>query len=162
MTRYSLIFVTACLFSALIGCASEPDRPEPVGYFVTHILEDGSKSFQYTLEVGSTGGKSKNGRPGNTSGHLHGSSNRGVSGGVTAGSSRKSSAGGSRQGGYEQFQKINARLEHKLEMELKNSGFCHEGYRELERVVKAPDFFIRGQCKEAASEDDRQRFPNRV
>ena len=63
---------------------------------------------------------------------------------------------------YEQFQQISKGLENTLEQELNKSDFCREGYRETERVVEPPMVYIRGECKETAIADDRERFPNDV
>jgi len=150
----------ALLGLAISGCAREPERPEPLGYFVTHIEDDGTKKYQYTLEMEQADRKSGNGRPGNTKGHLYGNSRSGVSGGVTAGSVRSRSGGTRRQGGQERYQQITERLENMLEKELKNSGYCHQGNRELERVVNPPTIFIRGKCEETASDEDLQQFHN--
>lgn len=145
----------------LAGCASEPERPEPPeGYFATYIEPDGSKKFQYTMELPERSSGRSGGRPGKMGGHVSGSSGRGMSGGVTAGSGRRPPSGSS--GGNERFEQINARLENSLETELARSGFCHSGHRETERVTKPPTIYIRGECSEKANDEDRKRFPNNL
>lgn len=158
-SRIQSVLWGVLLATLLTACASEQERSEPPeGYFATHIEADGTKKFQYTVDMPEPRGGRGNGRPGNTAGHVSGGSNRGVSGGVTAGSSRSTSSGSG--GGYERYKQINEQLEDRLERELKNSAFCHSGHRETERIVEPQTVFIRGECTEKASEDDREKYPN--
>ena len=156
-----LKLLLSVLLFPIAACSTQPEKREPPdGYFATHIDQDGTKKFQYTLDMPES--RSGSGRPGNTRGHVAGSSSRGVSGGVTAGSrggrSGKSHSGPS--GGAGQFAKINSLLENRLEAELVKSGFCDAGHRETERVVEPPDVFIRGECSDVASEQDRVDYAN--
>ena len=142
------------LLPLLAACAGKPDRPEaPDGYFATHIEEDGTRKFQYTLDV-ADGDQRAGGRPGNVRGHAVGSSSRGVSGGISAGT------GGGKQrpasSGYEAYQRINKLLEVRLEEELGKSGFCPNGHRETQRVVEPGLVYIRGECKAAAGQPDTE------
>ena len=161
MKTKHILLLAAGLPLLLSACASEPERPPPPeGYFATHIEEDGTKKFQYTIDFPDQKKSGKrNSRPGNMMGHMTGSSSRGVTGGVSAGT-----GGGGRQapsgGAYERFQQINDRLENMLEQELKKSGFCHDGHRETQRVVEPPTVYIRGECEETATDRDRDNFPN--
>ncbi len=143
----------------LASCASEPERPDPPkGYLATYIEEDGTKKFQYTIDVPEAKERRGNGRPGNMKGHASGSSSRGVSGGVTAGTGRGHSRGtGS---GNNRLAQINGQLEKQLERELKSRGFCHGGHRETARVVEPETVYIRGECEDKATDDDRARYPN--
>lgn len=163
MNHRIFLVLAGSLFLFLTACSTKPERPEPPdGYFSTYIEQDGVKKFQYTIDY-PEGGQSANrkGRPGNTRGHVYGSSSRGVAGGVTAGTGGRGQRASSGRGySYEQFQQINSRLENVLERELNKSNFCHQGYRETERVAEPPMVYIRGECNEAASEEDRERFPN--
>lgn len=150
----------ATLVAALAtACASEPERPDPPkGYLATYIEEDGTKKYQYTIEVPDEKERRGNGRPGNLKGHAYGNSSRGVSGGVTAGTSRGQSRGaGSGSTGLAQ---LSNHLEKQLERELNNSGFCDAGHRETGRVVQPDMVYIRGECEDMATDDDRVRFPN--
>jgi hypothetical protein len=145
-----LRLLAAALTLLLTACAAEPEKPEPPsGYFATNVTEDGTRQFQYTLEVSDSPPDRRGGRPGNLQGHAVGSSGRGLSGGVSA----STASGGSRQGpgGYEAFQRINKLLENRLEAELARSGFCPSGYRETERVVEPGLIYIRGECKRASA-----------
>ena len=153
------ILCTGMSIVLLSACASEPERPEPPeGYFATYIEEDGTKKFQYTIDVPEASERRGNGRPGNLKGHAYGNSSRGVAGGVTAGTGRGPSRGtGS---GNAQLAQINSHLEKQLERELKNSGFCHSGHRETGRVVQPDMVYIRGECEEKATDDDREQYAN--
>lgn len=150
MKIQTLLALSGCALLLLASCSSEPARPDPPdGYFATHVEADGTRKFQYTVTPPDQGrSRAGSGRPGNTAGHVSGSSSRGVSGGVTAGT-----GGGGRQAAssgasaYDRFQQINRQLEDMLEQELKNSGFCQQGYRETERVVEPTTIYIRGECK---------------
>lgn len=148
--KTSTMIIPACLLAALAACSSEPERPEqPRGYFATHVAEDGTRQFQYTLDVSESSNRRGNQRPGNLQGHASGGSSRGVSGGVTAGSSGGRPPRGS-GGGREMFEQINRQLETHLERELKDSNFCPTGYRETERVVEPGTVYIRGECTKNA------------
>jgi hypothetical protein len=64
------ILCAGLLMALLSACAGEPERPEPPrGYFATHIEEDGTKKFQYTIDVSEAKERRGNGRPGNLKGH---------------------------------------------------------------------------------------------
>ena len=86
----------------VVGCSSNQKNEVPRGYLATNIFDDGSKQFVYTVELPESTGQGKrgkgNGRPGNVSGQVRGSSNRGISGGVTAGTGGSSKAGKGRRG----------------------------------------------------------------
>ena len=145
------------LIALLSACASEPERPDPpTGYLATHIEEDGTKKFQYTIDVPDPRERRGNGRPGNLKGHAQGNSSRGVAGGVTAGTGRGASRGAGK--GNVQIAQINSHLEKQLERELKNSGFCHSGHHETGRVVQPEMVYIRGECEEKATDDDIERY----
>ena len=145
------------------GCSSNPEKTEPEGYFATRINEGGEKLFQFTLDIeasnGDKQGARSGGRPGNVGGYAAGSSSRGVTGGVTAGTkSGKGRRGGSRNSSN-YFAEMNSRLENRLEQELKTTGYCREGFQEIERMTGPSAFFIKGKCDESATEQDRQQFP---
>ena len=130
------------------ACSTEPERPNPPeGYFATHVDEDGTEQFQYTIDLPDAPSRRGNGRPGNAAGHVAGGSSRGLSGGVSVGSGGRS--GKPTQGsssGSQRFQHVNDQLERELERELAKSGFCPHGHRETERVVEPPTVYVRGEC----------------
>lgn len=159
MTRKFMKYSGFLLLVFLTACSSTSKKEAPQGFLATHIFDDGSKQFVYTLDLpepaprGGRGGG--NGRPGNVAGTVSGGSNRGLSAGVTAGSG--SGRGG--KGGQKQQSKDGLLLG-SLEAELENSGFCREGFMELDRMTEPSQTYIKGECVDAASEKDRSRFPN--
>lgn len=152
--RFVILLISALLF----GCASEPEkRKEPEGYFATFIEKDGTKKFQYTLDIPDQSRPRRSHQSGG--GHVSGSSSRGVSGGVSASTSM---GGGSRYMTREQWDHLNDQLARMLDRELNKSAYCHQGHKETERLVEPPTVYIRGECKEKASESDHMEFPNNV
>lgn len=149
-----ILLISALLF----GCASEPEeRKEPEGYFATFIEEDDTKKFQYTLDIPDQSRPRRIHQSGG--GHVSGSSSRGVSGGLSASTSM---GGGSRYMTREQWDHLNDQLARMLDRELNKSAYCHQGHKETERLVEPPTVYIRGECKEKASESDHMEFPNNV
>ncbi len=150
MKSSGFLALSGCTLFFLAACSSEPGRPDPPeGYFATHIEADGTRKFQYAIDPPAQAGPR---RPGNTAGHVSGSSSRGVSSGVTMSTGaggRQAPSGGANA--YERFQQFNRQLEDMLEQELKNSGFCPQGYRETERVVEPTTIYIRGECLKTAA-----------
>ena len=172
MNRTSESTIGLVMAILLCSCASTPDDSQIQGYLATHIMDDGSKHFVYTIDYppgGIDGQKTNsNGRPGNTTGHIYGNSSRGVAGGVTLGSGN-SKSGGRKGGGRQRSGKsqpsrqahINLRLDEMLAMELRQTGFCRGDYMELERLTRPPDVLLRGECDETATTQDRADFPNK-
>ena len=154
---------TLLLLCIQVGvCLGSQETPEPEDYFATHIELDGTKKFQYTLQMEMPDGGAE-ARPGNAAGHVSGNSSRGVAGGVTLGNApnrRRPARGAGRQSQYAMRDMVNTRLESGLEHELQSTGFCNMGYKEKERVNTPPTYLIRGECNEAATGEDLVRFPN--
>ena len=136
------LFVPIVLF-CMSGCSGSQKNETPQGYLATHIFEDGSKQFVYTAELAESAGQGKrgrnNGRPGNVAGQVRGSSNRGLSAGVTAGTGGRTKSGGRGQQGRA------ALLQEALEAELKTSGYCRMGFMELERMMQPTQTFFKGE-----------------
>jgi len=153
----SAIFVA---FIGLYGCAAEGKKTEPQGYLATHIFDDGRKQFVYTAELPDAGnrgpGGKSGGRPGNVAGQLNGSSNGGLSGGVIAGT------GNRRPGGHPRgpMQSRDDMLVTAVGKELEKSGYCREGYKELDRMAEPRQTYLKGECLDAANAHDRKQFPN--
>lgn len=150
----------------LCSCASTPDDSEIQGHLATHIMEDGSKHFVYTIDYPPGGINRQNAnstsRPGNATGHIYGNSSRGVAGGVTLGSSGRKSGGRKRTGNSQPSRQaqIDVRLDEMLAIELKQTGFCQGDFMELERLTRPPNVLLRGECDETATTQDRADFPN--
>lgn len=53
-------------------------------------------------------------------------------------------------------------LRAELEAVLEKNGFCREGYLLLGRFAGQNQYRLRGECKDLASDQDRQQFPNTI
>ena len=51
-------------------------------------------------------------------------------------------------------------IKEKLDARLAETGYCREGYIVLGRRMDRGRSFIRGECKEEATADDREKFTN--
>ena len=149
-------------FIFLCACSSNQKSDTPQGYLATHIFDDGSKQFVYTVDLPESSGQSKrgkgSGRPGTVAGSVQGSSNRGLSGGVSAGTGSRGKGGNNGRG---QLGKA-TQLQDALDAELKKTGYCRDGFMELERMMQPSQTFIKGECVETASHTDRENFPNEM
>lgn len=139
--------------SACSGPGDRRPRPEPTELFSTSITEDGSKMFVYEVKMGSPpgpGGEGGGGRGGPPGG--------GGPGGPPGGGGGE---GGPRGGpGGQAPEHIKSMFYDMLDEKLAQNGYCREGYLELESDFERGDATLRGECREAASEADRQQFPN--
>ena len=160
MKRFPIKLIIPFSLIFMVGCSSNQKNEIPQGYLATNIFDDGSKQFVYTVELPESTGQGKRGkgkgRPGNVAGQVRGSSNRGLSGGVTAGTGGKGGRSGSGQQGRAGL------LNDAVEAELKKSGYCRDGFMELDRMMEPGQTFIKGECVEAASANDREEFPNDI
>jgi hypothetical protein len=148
MKRFEALLVFSMAIIFLAACSSQQKQPELNGYLATQIEPDGSKLFVYSLEVN---------RPENSSGRRsHGGGSGGRSGG-TGGRSPGGSHGGKASGGSKN---LSGKMESMLEAELVKTGYCRDGYTELESEGQPPNLFIKGKCNEPATEGDREDFPN--
>ncbi|GLP95365.1 hypothetical protein [Paraferrimonas sedimenticola] len=55
---------------------------------------------------------------------------------------------------------VEALLDQKVTNILNFNRYCREGFTELDRLVLSDYAMVRGECNEAATEEDRKRFPN--
>jgi hypothetical protein len=160
MNKFHIWLFIPVVLICLSGCSGSQEKDTPQGYLATKIFDDGSKQFVYTVDLPASAGQGKrgnnNGRPGNVAGNVQGSSNRGLSGGVTAGTGSRGNGGGRGQQG-----KASLLLE-ALEAELKTSGYCRKGFMELDRMMQPGQTFIKGECVDSATDIDREEFPNEI
>ncbi|MEH6557382.1 MAG: hypothetical protein V7459_05790 [Oceanicoccus sp.] len=140
----SLLVIAVVLSSA---CSSKKPRPEPVVYFSTNITAEGGKFFVYRLEMpqrseqegGRRGSRPmKGGRP-----------DGGRDGGPPPTKDRK---GGGREGDLEQ----------RVDSLLAENLYCRDGYVILDKYAGGGGVSLRGECKDAATPADRNRFRNPV
>lgn len=152
-------FIKLSLLIFCVACSGNQNNPSSRGYLATHIFDDGSKQFVYTVELADAAGpgnrSSGAGRPGNVAGNVQGSSSRGLSAGVTAGSASR--RGGKGKKGQQSRDSL---LVDSLQTELEMTGYCRDGYMELDRMTEPSQTYIKGECVEAASKKDYARFPN--
>ncbi len=144
LSRRPLLAFYSLVFLLFAGCASQSDKPELIERFTTDIKADGSKQFHYSLSRvgGDTKGKSKN-RKGRGQGGAKG-------GGRGGSSSRKEEMRG----------KALKLANERMETNLLETGYCREGYLEQSSSMARGRSQYWGECREAASDEDRQKFPN--
>jgi hypothetical protein len=125
----------------LVACASNQTKQSEVEeIFVTDIKSNGIKLFNYTVTVSrSSGSHSGTGR-----------GKRGGEGGKQGGGSA----------GRPDRESMMKGIEEKLDARLAETGYCREGYVVLGRRIDRGRSFIRGECKEGATADDREKFTN--
>lgn len=125
------LLVSAVVFFA--GCASEPKAPNPglKESFHTEISANGSKRFTYSLEVAAP--------------QIRGpyTENPTMRGGMVR---QQDLARGGRAGRSQQQD-----FDYALELKLKETGFCRDGYFVIDRVVSQLGGEVRGECRDAAS-----------
>jgi len=133
-----MLFVTVIL----AACASNPmKKPEIEEMFVTDIKSNGIKLFKYTVTASTSDGS-------------HRVSGRSMSGG------EGSMSGGGPAGWPDRGSGMKEEIHEKLNARLTETGYCREGYIVLASSIGGGRSFIRGECKEGASEGDRKKFAN--
>ena len=145
---YKYYFLVLSLF--LTSCASNPwESSEVAEVFVTDIKSSGLKIFNYSLtRVTPQNGSSERG-----GGNSKGSGKHGGRGGKSG-----SGYGGMGSGKSNDDSAIKLYFNEKLESKLKKTGYCQDGYIELDRSFGRGLLTIRGECEEAATEEDRIKF----
>ena len=139
----------------VISCSSTQKRPEPVEHFVTHITEDGTKKFSYSLTASSPRGGNKGDKRGG--GRSQGSGGRGGKGG---GQGRNKSESRDKSKGSDQKHQMQERFLKKLERTLFEQGYCQEGYVKIDAFFDREISQYKGQCEEKASNEDIIKFKN--
>lgn len=84
------------------------------------------------------------------------------------GGGKRAGMQGGRQGNKENMMKqmaqkkkqASAKIKKMLNANLVESGYCIEGYVELENIMNRGMVQVIGECHESASEQDRRKFPN--
>lgn len=155
---------TTVLMILLLGACSNTQKNQTIeDYLATNIRSDGSKEFYYTVTMSNdqNSRKGKGGSNVNAGGRLSGgsSSNTRAGAGITVGGSgnrQRGNKGGGRQAGAARDE----RLSEQLEKKLRSTGFCREGWMEIERDYLPPNATIRGECNETATDRDLRNFPN--
>jgi hypothetical protein len=138
----------------LTACAPQPKRMDNIELeekFVPNITENGRKFFIYTVSMTGTGAQ------GNSRGGAKPTGGRGSRSGAKPAGGRGSSGGAKHDRGSMK-KKLKEKIEKKLLAKLADTGYCREGYFELDNSIYMSESFIRGECKEGATEEDRQIF----
>jgi hypothetical protein len=151
--RFIILFI---IFS-LTACAPQSRRMENLEVeekFVPYITETGLKIFIYTVSMKGAG------EQGDSRG---GAKSTGERGGSRRGTKPTGGRGGGSHGGTtpdrDSMEKsIKEKIEQKLLAKLTETGYCREGYLELGSSIGKRESSIRGECKEGATEEDRQVF----
>ena len=141
LTLFTALFLTAC-------ASNKPNHPDTAEYFVTNILDDGSKIFSYDI----------------TMKHPE---RRGGSGKVNKPRGRGMGSGMGRKGSESQDsiiakmeKRMSDKVYKKLEAKLKDTAYCRQGYIEIDSNIGRGHGQIKGECHETANEADRLGFPN--
>ena len=147
--NYCFVLILPLLLAACASNQWEPSEVDEV--FVTDIKSSGLKIFNYSLTK-TTSQASGSGERRSGSGKGSGKhSGRGGNGGGYGGKGGGKSADESSMKAY--FNEM-------LESKLKESGYCREGYIELNSYFGKGQLKIRGECEEGATEEDLIKFVN--
>ncbi len=128
--------IALCLSLTLLqGCSSAQHQGDVNERFRTNILDNGTKLFFYEF---SRGEKIRTLLPYDQKG------------GFTDGRDVYSA---------EELRRKNQRyLNASVTRKLEQTGYCREGFYTLDTLVGYANASLRGECREAASDEDRQRF----
>lgn len=146
-TRFLLIPIALSLFA----CASqEPKPPTTTDSIITLIQADGSKQFSYTLimEMPERGERARGGPSGRGGGAPPGGTPPGGSGDFDR-------ADDDRDDGP-----LKHLTEEGLLAKLDDTGYCRNGYQQLETQSRRGAMNIAGECYDKATDEDRNKFPN--
>ncbi len=154
MGKYSKFLLLPIFASAVFisGCASQP-KSAVKKIFVTNISVDGIKSFSFSLIRDRSQKK-------NYSGKGRGSGSGVMGSGMGGGKGKMSGGHSGKNGGGDNFERLKIRTENELVVTLDETGYCRDGYSELESYFVQGVSQIRGECYDDANEDDRQKFIN--
>ena len=76
------------------------------------------------------------------------------------GSGKGGGHGGMGGGKYDDGSSMKQYFNDMLKSKLEKSGYCREGYIELDSYFGRGELQIRGECEEGATEEDRVKFVN--
>lgn len=136
----------------LAGCSPTPKKTGIEDTFVTHINSAGEKHFQITFQRPlNLPGKARQAK-GNGKGMHQGEPGRGE--GKGRGRHKKNPDKPKLRGPGRE------KLVAQLDVRIAETGFCRESYQinEENSDLNAGSLFIRGQCLEPATDEDRARF----
>ncbi|MBE9559413.1 MAG: hypothetical protein IMF15_01425 [Proteobacteria bacterium] len=152
--KYKIYFLILLL--SLTACASNKwESSEVEEVFVTDIKPGGLKMFNYSLTntTAQASGNAKRGGGSSKGTGKHGSG-KGMGGGKSGGYGSKGGGKSANEAGMKPY------FNDMLELKLKSSGYCREGYIELDSYLGRGQLKMRGECEEGATEEDRIKFIN--
>ncbi len=142
----------------LFACASnEPKPPKTSEIFYTLTKPDGTKQFSYTLtmEQPERGRGDKPPRGGN--GGMRGGMGGHPDGPPPGGGHGRGPKPGDSDDWMDGLKHL---TEEGLLAKLEDTGFCRNGYRQLETQSRRGAMNILGECYDKATAEDRTKFPN--
>ncbi len=149
--KNTLIVCLTLVTVGLISCGSNPIK-KPKGslkeVFVTQINTSGSKIFNYNLVKTMPNQNHKNNGKGQGMGKGQGGRKHNA-----MKSNRNINTGGTKN-------KIQKNAYKRLNIKLFETGFCREGYVELDHFIERGHVTIKGKCNESATKHDRELFIN--
>ncbi|RKZ67504.1 MAG: hypothetical protein DRQ44_05565 [Gammaproteobacteria bacterium] len=149
--KYKIYFLALLL--SLAACANNQWKSSEVEeVFVTDIKPSGLKIFNYSL-TNTLAQASGNAKRGGGSGK-HGSG-KGKGGGNGSGYEGKDGGKSTNESSMKPY------FNDMLESKLKESGYCREGYIELDSYFGRVQLKMRGECEEGATEEDQIKFINK-
>ncbi len=148
--KYIILISLSISALTLSGCSSNSPKRQggmPTEDFVTHIKPDGSKIFNYSLiKKMPNQGQGQMGKGRGKGGGMHGGG-----GGMK---------GGGKPNMSQMKDKMQEKAHKKLNLKLAQTGYCREGYMELESFFERGLVTIKGECNESATTEDSKTFPN--
>ena len=148
MQNKLLISLTVATLSITACSSNSPKRQSgmPTEVFVTQIKPDGSKVFNYSL-IKNMPNQGQMGKGRGKGGGMHG----GMSGGMK---------GGKKPDMSKMKAKMEEKANKKLNLKLAETGYCREGYMELDSFFERGHVTIKGECNESATAQDKKTFIN--
>ena len=149
---------TITLFSTLVlaGCAHEqPKPPKTQESFITQIKPDGTKQFSYSLTTEMSERKDVHSYGGSNGGGGHGSH-----GGHHDGARSDHKGRHSDDKDDEMQEKFTLIFDDALNLKLNSTGFCRNGFIQLDKQSRHGAMLVKGECNENAIDADREKFPN--
>ena len=141
----------------LVACANhEPKPPKTQEFFSTLIKSDGTKQFSYALVMEMPDGARHDGPGGKHGGH-RGGGHGGHSGGDHSHGDHTDGKRGGEEGPGDH---LNYMFSEGLSAKLSDTGFCRQGYKQLDKTSRMGAIQINAECNDVANEGDRQRYPN--
>ncbi|UHQ56292.1 hypothetical protein [Microbulbifer sp. YPW16] len=137
-----LIVTTAILGATGCTTSSTANDRAMREFFNTQISDNGSKQFEYTMHIKPPERRDRGKEKG-----MGGSNRAGMQ--ARAGEIREK---------YEE--QMNLTLQEGARAKLAETGYCPEGYMELERTVTRGRLSLRGECRDGAPAEGREQLPN--